>query len=97
MAVRLRLRLIRVIAVVIDTFDELVVAVCSTRSWSRCPHCGFTCRRVHDVRRRRIRDRAVNGRPLTLLWHRRRFACDGCGERHLCYPLKRREQLVGPD
>jgi transposase len=83
MAVRLHLRLIRVLAVVSDSIDGLVVAVTSTRSWSRCPHCGFSCRRVHDVRRRRVQDLAVSGRPVTLVWHRRRFACDGCGERHL--------------
>ena len=83
MQVRLHLRLILVLCVVIDALDELVVAVASTRSWSRCPHCGFSCRRVHDVRRRRVRDLPVNGRPTALVWHRRRFACDGCGERHL--------------
>ncbi|MGH9190318.1 MAG: ISL3 family transposase, partial [Acidimicrobiales bacterium] len=83
MQVRLHLRLIRVLDVAVDTLDELVVAVASTPSWSRCPHCGFTCRRVHDVRQRRVRDLAVNGRTVTLVWHRRRFTCDGCGERHL--------------
>jgi transposase len=83
MQVRLHLRLILVLAVLVDSLDELVVAVRSTRSWSRCPHCGFACRRVHDVRRRHVRDLAVSGRPVTLVWHRRRFVCDGRGERHL--------------
>ena len=83
MHVRLHLRLIRVLAVVVDALDELVVAVCSTRSWSRCPWCGFACRRVHDVRSRRVRDLPVSGRPVTLVWQRRRFICDACGERHL--------------
>ena len=83
MQVRLHLRLIRVLCVVVDALDELVVAVASTRSWSRCPQCGFVCRRVHDVRQRHVRDLAVSGRPVTLVWARRRFACDNCGERHL--------------
>lgn len=83
MTVRLHLRATRVLAVLVDALDELVVAVASTARSSRCPHCGFRCRRVHDVRERRVRDLAVNGRPLTLVWRRRRFACDGCGERHL--------------
>ena len=83
MPIRLHLRLIRVLCIVVDALDELVVAVASTRSWSRCPHCGFSCRRVHDTRLRRIRDLAVSGRPVTLEWHRRRFVCDNCGERHL--------------
>ena len=83
MPIRLHLRLILVLCIVVDTLDELVVAVASTRSWSRCPHCGFSCRRVHDTRTRRIRDLAVSGRPVTLEWRRRRFVCDNCGERHL--------------
>jgi transposase len=83
MRVRLHLRLIRVVDVVVDTLSELVVVVASTRSWSRCPHCGFRCRRTHDTRRRRVRDLAVSGRPVTLVWLRRRFACDNCGQRHL--------------
>ncbi len=38
---------------------------------------------MHDTRFRRIRDLPVSGRAVTLEWQRRRFACDGCGERHL--------------
>jgi len=83
MQVRLHLRLIRVLHVAVDALDKLVVSVSSTRPWSRCPHCGFVCRRVHDTRSRRIRDLAVSGRRVTLVWQRRRFVCDGCGERHL--------------
>lgn len=83
MQVRLHLRLIRVLEVVVDTLGELVVEVTSTRSWSRCPDCGFASRRVHDTRIRRIRDLAVSGRQVTLLWRRRRFCCENCGQRHL--------------
>ncbi len=83
MTVRLHLRVIRVLAVLVDSINELVVEVRSTRSWSRCPWCGFVCRRVHDTRRRQVRDLPVSGRPVTLVWQRRRFVCDACGERHL--------------
>ena len=83
MHVRLHLRLIRVLAVMVDTPSKLVVAVRSTRSWSRCPDCGFVCRAVHDSRRRKVRDLAVSGRSVTLVWHRRRFVCANCGRRHL--------------
>lgn len=83
MRVRLHLRLIRVVAVLTDTIDALVVSVASTRSWSRCPHCGFRCRDVHDTRIRKIRDLPVSGRPVTLVWSRRRFSCGNCGQRHL--------------
>jgi len=54
--VRLHLRLIRVLAVLVDTASRLEVEVISTRSWSRCPFCGFKTRTVHDRRRRKIRD-----------------------------------------
>ena len=83
MRVRLHLRLIRVFAVLVDTIDELVVEVASTRSWSRCPDCGFRCRRVHDTRTAKIRDLPCLGRRTTLWWRRRRFTCANCGARHL--------------
>ena len=83
MRVRLHLRLIRVLEVLTDTTTELVVSVGSTRSWSRCPHCGFACRDVHDRRAKKIRDLPVSGRVVTLVWQRRRFSCDNCRLRHL--------------
>ena len=83
MRVRLHLRLIRVLMVLVDTTSRLEVEVTSTRSWSRCPFCGFRTRSVHDTRRRKIRDLPVSGRRVTLLWLRRRFVCANCDERHL--------------
>ena len=83
MRVRLHLRQIRVLAVPVDTPGELVVEVESTVGRPRCAACGFCCRRVHDRRRRKVRDLEVSGRRTTLVWHRRWFACDNCGERHL--------------
>lgn len=83
MRVRLHLRLIRVLTVLVDTTNRLEVEVVSTRSWSRCPHCGFKTRAVHDRRRRKIRDLPVSGRRMTLVWLRRRFECGNCDERHL--------------
>ena len=83
MRVRLHLRETRVLAVASDTPSELRVEVESTVSCPRCAACGFCCRRVHDRRRRKIRDLEVSGRRTTLVWHRRRFVCDNCGERHL--------------
>ena len=53
------------------------------RWWSRCPHCGRSCQRVHDRRQRQIRDLEVSGRRTVLLWTQRRFVCDGCGRRHM--------------
>ncbi len=83
MRVRLHLRLIRVLAVLVDTATRLEVQVASTRTWSRCPCCGFKTRAVHDTRGRKIRDLPVSGRRVTLVWIRRRFSCGNCDERHL--------------
>jgi transposase len=83
MRVRLHLRLIGVLTVLVDTSTRLEVEVASTRSWSRCPFCGFKTRTVHDTRHRKIRDLPVSGRRTTLVWIRRRFVCANCDERHL--------------
>ena len=83
MRVRLHLREIRVLAVASDTPSELRVEVESTVRRPRCPACGFGCTRVHDTRRRKVRDLEVSGRRTTLVWMRRRFVCDNCGSRHL--------------
>ena len=83
MRVRLHLREIRVLAVALDTPSELRVEVESTVRRPRCPACGFRCVRVHDTRRRKVRDLEVSGRRTTLVWLRRRFVCDNCSTRHL--------------
>ena len=83
MRVRLHLREIRVLAVVVDTPEELRVEVESTVRRPRCPHCGFKCHRVHDTRERAVRDLEVSGRRTTLVWMRRRVVCGGCDSRWL--------------
>jgi len=83
MRVRLHLRFIRVLTVLVDTPTRLEIEVASTRSWSRCPFCGFKTRTVHDRRRHKIRDLPMSGRRVTLVWIRRRFSCSNCDARHL--------------
>ena len=83
MSVRLHLSQIRVLGVVEDTPNALVVSVESTLRRLRCRLCGFRCHRVHDRRSKRVRDLEVSGRPTTLVWQRRRMSCDNCGERFL--------------
>ena len=83
MSVRLHLTGVRVTGVLVDSVDYLKVEVESTREWSRCRHCGFRCYRVWHRRSKRVRDLGVSGRRTTLVWRRRRFCCDNCGERHL--------------
>ena len=81
--VRLHLRQVRVLAVVVDTPTVLRVRVESTVSRPRCPHCGFKCHRVHDIREREVRDLEVSGRLTTLVWMRRRMVCGNCASRWL--------------
>lgn len=82
MTVRLHLRRIRVVAVVVDLIERLVVEIVDVRRVVRCPHCGFKTSRVHDDRRLRVQDLLTGGRPTTLVWRRRRFSCEECSERH---------------
>jgi transposase len=88
MTVRLHLRRLRVLGVSVDVPERLEVVVEDVRSVVRCPHCGFKTRTVHDRRRIRVTDLTYGGRPTTLVWLRRRFVCDECGERFLeeCHP-----------
>lgn len=72
--------------------DVLEVSVVSTFPRA-CWHCGSTAVRGHGSCERRVRDIGV-GRPTTLVWHQRRFACSDCGrtsrERHPAIPQRRR-------
>ena len=83
MTVRLHLPGVRVTGVVVDTPTELVVGVVSVKKLSKCPHCGCSCRGVHDRRQREIRDLEHGGRRTVLLWTQRRLVCDHCGKRHI--------------
>lgn len=82
MNIRLHLRRVRVVGVIEDAIERLVVMVQDSRTVVRCPHCGFLTSRVHDRRRVRVHDLPYGGRPTMLVWLRRRFSCGGCGERH---------------
>ncbi|MGH9165713.1 MAG: ISL3 family transposase [Acidimicrobiales bacterium] len=67
MTIRLHLRAMRVLEVVTDLPEALVVAVVALSSVVRCRACGDKTARVH-----------ASGRPMTLVWHRRRFRCSAC-------------------
>ena len=81
MSVRLWLWRIKVEGVVVDAPEELVVRVYSTVRRPRCPDCGVPSGKVHDRRDNKIRDSEVSGRPVTLVWDRRRLVCVRCGRR----------------
>jgi transposase len=82
LSVRLHLRRTRVVAVLVDLIERLVVEIADTRRVVRSPYCGFRTTRVHDTRRLRVRDLPTRGQRTELEWLRRRFSCSECGDRH---------------
>ena len=82
MTVRLHLRRIRVVAVLVDLIEMLIVEIADVRRVVRCPHCGFKTAQIHDDRRLVVHDLPTRGRPTELVWKRRRFRCAECVERH---------------
>jgi transposase len=83
MTIRLHLRRLRVVQVLVDLVEAVVVEVADGRRVVRCPYCGFTTGRIHDRRRVTVHDLPAQGRATTLEWMRRRFWCGNCGERFL--------------
>ena len=79
MTIRLHLPATRVVGVVEDLPERLVVAISAVAGWVRCSSCGFKTRTVHQTTKVAVRDRPFGGRPTTLSWHRRRFLCRRCG------------------
>ncbi|MCA1704221.1 MAG: transposase family protein [Actinobacteria bacterium] len=81
MTIRLHLRRMKVVRVVEDEIDKLVIEVADARTVVRCPACGHRTTKVHETRKVVVRDIPL-GRPTTLVWLQRRFECTACGERH---------------
>jgi len=81
MTVRLYLRRIRVVTVVTELIERLVVEIADTRRVVRCGYCGFKTDVVHDRRSLQVHDLATQGRNTMLVWIRRRFSCANCAER----------------
>jgi transposase len=67
MTIRLHLRRLRVVEVIEDVVERLVVAVQDLRTVVRCPHCGFLTARVDERRRVKVHDLAHGGRPTMLV------------------------------
>ena len=83
MSVRLWLPRVEVLGVIVDAPEELVVRVRSTVRRPRCADCGTPSGKAHDRRDREIRDLEISGRPVTLIWERRRMVCDVCDRRFM--------------
>jgi hypothetical protein len=66
MTIRLHLRSMRVLGVVEDLPERLVVAVIAIASVIRCSACGFKTKRVQATRKVKVADLRVSGRPLSV-------------------------------
>ena len=62
MTIRLHLKRMKVVRVVEDEIDKLVIEVADTRRVVRCPACGHKTTKVHETRRVVVRDIPM-GRP----------------------------------
>ena len=80
-SVRLWLWRIEVLGVVVDAPGRLMVRVRSTVRRPKCPRCRAASGKVHDRRDNRVRDLGISGRPVILVWERRRLVCEPCATR----------------
>ena len=51
------------------------------RRTCECPACGALTDAVHDYRTQRVKDIPVQGKPVVLIFRKRRYRCTSCGKR----------------
>ena len=64
-----------------ETEEELILQISLKRKMHNCPRCKAETDQVHDYRIRAVRDLSIRGKPLKLLYRRRRYFCPSCGKR----------------
>ena len=64
-----------------ESEKEIVLQISLERRTQICRCCGAETERVHDYRIRQVRDLELRGKPLRLLYRRRRYVCPVCGKR----------------
>ena len=64
-----------------ETEEEIILQISLTRKAHICPRCKTETDQVHDYRIRAVRDLSIRGKPLKLLYRRRRYFCPSCGKR----------------
>ena len=63
------------------TEEEIILQISMERKMHICKRCGGETDRIHDYRVREVRDLELRGKPVRLLYRRRRYACPACGKR----------------
>ena len=64
-----------------ETEEEILLQISMERKMHICKRCGGETDRIHDYRVREVRDLELRGKPVRLLYRRRRYACPACGKR----------------
>ena len=64
-----------------ETEEEIILQISMERKIHICKRCGGKTDRIHDYRVREVRDLELRGKPVRLLYRRRRYACPACGKR----------------
>ena len=64
-----------------ETEEEIILQISLKRKMHKCPRCKAETDQVHDYRIRAVRDLSIRGKPLKLLYRRRRYFCPSCGKR----------------
>ena len=63
-----------------ETEEEIILQISLKRKMHNCPRCKAETDQVHDYRIRAVRDLSIRGKPLKLLYRRRRYFCPSCGK-----------------
>ena len=58
-----------------ETEEEIILQISMERKMHICKRCGGKTDRIHDYRVREVRDLELRGKPVRLLYRRRRYAC----------------------
>ena len=64
-----------------ETEEEIILQISMERKMHSCKRCGGETVRIHDYRVREVRDLELRGKPVRLLYRRRRYVCPACGKR----------------
>ena len=64
-----------------ETEEEIILQISMERKIHICKRCGGKTDQIHDYRVREVRDLELRGKPVRLLYRRRRYACPACRKR----------------
>ena len=62
-----------------ETEEEIILQISMERKMHICKRCSGKTDRIHDYRVREVRDLELRGKPVRLLYRRRRYACPPAG------------------